>query len=158
VTGVLCAGALTGTIAAVPASASSSRLCVNFSGSVNCIAVTPTDHEAITSTNSNVNWSYPGSGHETFIKADNLCLQLNDNGNDVVENGCVDDQAEMWINSFDVVTGRTQFVSQWALTNLPGHPEDCLQALLNTPNDDIVFGPCDFGNDQTALEQGWGTS
>jgi hypothetical protein len=108
-------------------------------------------------------WYYPNTRYETgTIKTgsgDILCLQINNSDSNFVRYAnCSTSDSEKWINYYNPVTHRTEFVSYWALNDASPQSFLCLSEDYNGGNRLVKADPCDPGGNSNYWYQQFGTS
>ena len=92
------------------------------------------------------------------IEPPNTCLQLNNSDSNFVRYAtCTGDNAELWNNIYNPVTGRTEFFSEWALYN-GSEGYQCLSEDYNGGNRLVKADPCDPGGITNYWYQQFGTT
>jgi hypothetical protein len=107
-----------------------------------------------------VEWTYPNSNGAVgaLVSSSNTCLQINASDSNFVRYAtCNGDDAEKWINYYNPDTGRTEFVSYWALYD-SSDGFLCMSEDYNGGNRYVKADPCSPGGGTNYWYQQFGTS
>jgi hypothetical protein len=107
-----------------------------------------------------VEWTYPNSDGATgaIVSSSNTCLQINASDSNFVRYAtCNGDDAEKWINWYNPDTGRTEFVSYWAVFD-SSDGFLCMSEDYNGGNRYVKADPCSPGGGTNYWYQQFGTT
>jgi hypothetical protein len=168
-TGTMAVGALVGIAGARTASAAlmiPTPLCIDSSTDGNVCLYNPgtagLGDRAFWSAQQSpqIEWTYPNTSGAIgeIVSSSNTCLQLNNSDSNFVRYAtCTGDNAELWNNIYNPVTGRTEFFSEWALYN-GSEGYQCLSEDYNGGNRLVKADPCDPGGITNYWYQQFGTT